>query len=100
VYVEAAVAGVEVSRSGAKKVTLTGRVVDATAPGVVYTEATALFIAKDIPQSHSLVSSLRDTYTAAATAAGAAPSSPITDATPSSPPPSPSAGATAAAPLS
>lgn len=72
VYVEGAIARVETSKSGSKKVTLVGRVVDAASPAVVYTEATALFISKDIPASSKMVASLQETYGTAAAAAEAA----------------------------
>lgn len=47
--INAAVDRVELSRNGSQKVYIKGGIVDAADASVIYTEATALFVTKDVP---------------------------------------------------
>lgn len=59
VFVQATIDRVETSKSGSHKVYLTGAVVSAEDPSVVYTQGTALFIAKAVPTSADLADKVK-----------------------------------------
>ncbi len=56
VVVHANIERTETSRSGSKKVFIAGKVVDAANEAIAYTEATALFICKALPEPAEVVS--------------------------------------------
>jgi acyl-coenzyme A thioesterase PaaI-like protein len=59
VFVQATIDRVETSKSGSHKVFLSGAVVAADDPSVVFTQGSALFIAKPVPASADLAHQLR-----------------------------------------
>jgi acyl-coenzyme A thioesterase PaaI-like protein len=64
VVVNCAITEVTLSKSGSKKIIIKGTVSDAEDSSKVYSDATALFISKDVPTSHKLAAAVAESVNA------------------------------------